>query len=188
MADPQQVKYKTAVVPLGYSWISKEDPRYGGFKTIALIPPGEDQDLHLETCAKLAMSAFGTTDGIKMPYIIDEDGVMRLKAKTKLEPNIYDSLGHPVIGKRPMIASGTLARVGGKFKAYDSSNGKGIVSYLNSIQVAKLASYQQFDAIEGMDDEDLFVEEERQGKDDEFGSLIEDIVVDPKVAGNPADF
>ena len=181
-----KVKITTPTGVLGFSYLTKEDPKFGGYKTRIAIVPGEGQDLIVATCKALAKEALNVEDisTIKLPYDMDEEGNLVLKANTKHEPALYDSLGHQMTS-RPMVGAGSLCRLKASLKAYNGSNGKGITCYLNAVQVAKIGGMEQFGAMD--DIEDGFVEGD--GDAEPFENLLEAAVKDNREAiGDPTDF
>lgn len=77
----------------------------------------------------------------KIPGKVNEDGTVTFTFKSMSRPNVYDSMANllaPETVEALHIGGGTIIRVNGEAKAYESGLAAGVMLYLHEVQIIHL--------------------------------------------------
>jgi hypothetical protein len=77
-------------------------------------------------------------EGIKMPFVENDDDTVTFTFKSKKKPKLFDAKGNPIRNTEGLqrIAGSTI-KVKGAFSSYEGFGG-GVTAYLNDVQIIKL--------------------------------------------------
>lgn len=79
-------------------------------------------------------------EGIKYPYVVNEDDTVTFTFKSKKAPKLFDIKGNPIRGAAREDLhriSGSTIKVKGAFATYEGFGG-GVCAYLNEVQIISL--------------------------------------------------
>jgi hypothetical protein len=133
----------------GYSNLVTPDTKFdaeGKYKTSITIPAAQAEslmDLAREEANELAVLDKKTKkvvmpEGIKMPFVENDDDTVTFTFKSKKKPKLFDAKGNPIRNTEGLqrIAGSTI-KVKGAFSSYEGFGG-GVTAYLNDVQIIKL--------------------------------------------------
>ncbi|SAK95794.1 hypothetical protein AWB76_07197 [Caballeronia temeraria] len=177
--------FTTPKGPAGYTNLSKPDTKFdpeGKYKTSITLPREQAEklmELAQEEANELAVLDKKTKkivmpEGIKYPYVENDDDTVTFTFKTKKKPKLFDAKGNPIRNADDLrIGGGSTIRVKGAFSSYEGFGG-GVTAYLNEVQLIKLVEFGG-EGFQPEDDEDGYVasneapssfNDESEGSDD----------------------
>lgn len=167
-----------------YPWLTKEDPKFGGYKT-GLRLNEKDHKAFAEFIKDTFVEEFGAKafEKASSPIKKDKDGNEYFAFKTKNAPKLYDSHGKPIL-KAPegfYIGGGSTIKLSGALSVSKRDSKYFCTLYLNKVQIIDLV---QSSGSAFQEEEGSFDASEFNNEGDTFGSS-EDA---PSVANEEVEF
>jgi hypothetical protein len=136
----------------GYSWIEKEDPKYGKFKTKLILSP-EDARSEIAKYDEAYTANYNRQCAIKnvqklkeapKAYKLDEEtGNYIFSYTSKYKPVVKDSQGNLV--ENTGVSSGSKIQVGYEYNGWLTKDGCGLSMYLKGVRILELVEYTNCD-------------------------------------------
>lgn len=162
----KKIEFKTAKGIAKYPHITERDTGHqysSGKYDTQLILTKEAAAPLIEQLTKLAKEELPKLKDPKLPYKIDEDGNVIVKAKSEYQPVLIDARGKKMekVPAGLRIRGGSVLRIAGAVNVYD----KGISLWLNQVQILELVE----DSVAfGADEEGSFSADDFDGDDNSF--------------------
>ncbi len=162
----KKIEFKTAKGYAKYPHITERDTGHqyssGKFDTQLILTKEAAAPL-VEQLTKLVKEELPKLKDPKMPFKVDEDGNVIVKAKSEYQPVLIDARGRK-LEKVPAglrIRGGSVLRIAGTVNVYD----KGLSLWLNQVQILELV---EDNVAFGADDEGNFSADDFAGDESTF--------------------
>jgi hypothetical protein len=135
----KKIEFKTAKGIAKYPHITERDTGHqyssGKFDTQLILTKEAAAPL-VEQLTKLAKEELPKLEDPKLPFKVDEDGNVIVKAKSEYQPVLIDARGKKMekVPSGLRIRGGSTLRIAGAVNVYD----KGISLWLNQVQILEL--------------------------------------------------
>lgn len=136
----KKIEFKTAKGIAKYPHITERDTGHqysSGKYDTQIILTKKDAEPLIKQLTDLAKAELPKLKDPKLPYKVDDEGNVIVKAKSEYQPAIIDARGKKMekVPSSLRIRGGSVIRIAGAVNVYD----KGISLWLNQVQILELA-------------------------------------------------